>query len=421
MKATVKSKGDIIAALDLGSSKIGCFIARIQDGGVIEVLGYGHQESRGIGGGGIVDLEQAEKAIRAAVHTAEHMAADIMHGYPLREVVVNVPASHTNSRSLSVDVAISGEEVTDHDVRRALARAQDSVNLDMQELVHTIPVTYTIDGQGSIREPRGMFGRALEVDIHMVSGDVSALRNMASAIQGSHLDIAALCASSYAAGLAVCVEDEMDLGCTVIDIGGGIASMAVFYGGALIYADAVQVGGKHVTRDIARGLTTSLGDAERIKTLYGSAITTSQDDTDMIEVPPLGEGSGAQPSHVPRSSLIGIIQPRLEEIFEQLRARLDDSGVAHMAGRRVILTGGGSQMPGICDLAQAILNKQVRLGRPIRLESLDDSVSGPAFAASAGLLIYLAERGHEMPADIMADAPPESRWARLKQWLKENW
>ena len=197
--------------------------------------------------------------------------------------------------------------------------------------------------------------------------------------------------------------------------------MAVFYGGALIYADAIPLGGKHVTRDIARGLTTPIADAERIKTLYGSAIATSQDDTDLIDVPPLGEAGDSQPSHVPRSSLIGIIQPRLEEIFEQMRARLDDSGVAHMAGRRVILTGGGSQMPGICDLAQAILNKQVRLGRPIRLEGLDETISGPAFATTAGLLIYLSQRGHEMPADIMAEAVPESRWARFVKWLKENW
>ena len=161
-------------------------------------------------------------------------------------------------------------------------------------------------------------------------------------------------------------------------MGAGVTSLAVFQGGNMIYGDAIPAGGAHVTNDIVKGLMCSASDAERLKTLYGSAMVTSGDESELIEVPQLGETDRHAPNHIPRSLLIGIIQPRLEEILEIARARLKDSGLGNMVGRRVVLTGGASQMPGIRELSQSILDKQVRLGRPIRLSSLPDAVSGPA-------------------------------------------
>lgn len=422
MKHKPKPKGSILAALDIGSSKIACFIARIiDDEGNFEVLGVGHQASQGIKSGSAVDLAAAEAAIRQTVHAAENMAADKIKGFPLREVIINVPGVHTRSHNFRIDVEISGQDVTDNDVRRALAKAQGHAVAGDAELIHTIPITYTIDGNNGIREPRGMFGNSLEVDVHLVTGDVSALRNIATCIERSHLDIAALCQSGYAAGLSSLVEDEMDLGCTVIDMGGGVTSIAVFYNGGLVWADAIPVGGRHVTADIARGLTTSVADAERLKVLYGSAVASAADENELIDVPQIGEDRQAHPNHAPRSLLVGIIQPRLEEILELVRAKLTDSGVGPMAGRRVILTGGASQMPGLRDLAQQVLDKQVRLGRPIRIDGLAESVGGPAFATTAGLLTYIAERSDEMPAEIMAQVEPGNIWERVKFWLRENW
>lgn len=422
MKHKPKPKGSVIAALDIGSSKIACFIARIvDDEGRFEVLGVGHHASQGIKAGAVVDLSAAEAAIRHTVHTAENMAADAMKGYPLREVIINVPGVHTKSHNFSVDVEISGQDVTDNDVRRALAKAQGHAVNGESELIHTIPVTYTIDGNNGIREPRGMFGHTLEVDIHLVTGEITALRNIATCIERSHLDIAALCESAYASGLSCLVEDEMDLGCTVIDMGGGVTSIAVFYGGVMVYNDAIPVGGHHVTSDIARGLTTSLADAERLKVLYGSAVASAADENELIDVPQIGEERGAQPNHAPRSLLVGIIQPRLEEILELVRSRLHDSGANAYAGRRVILTGGASQLPGLRDLSQSVLDKQVRLGRPIRIDGLAEAVNGPAFATTAGLLTYISERSNEMPAEIMAQVEPGNMWERVKFWLRENW
>jgi cell division protein FtsA len=422
VKRNLRPKGSVLAALDVGSSKIACLVARvIDDEGGMEVIGVGYQASKGIKSGTVTDLQAAEGAIRQAVHAAENMAAEVLKGFPLREVVVNLPGVHANTKTVHAGVSVAGHEVTDNDVRRALAKAQDQIFDESRELIHTIPVSCSLDGKQGIREPRGMYGQNLDVDINLVTGDSGALRNLATVIERSHLDITALCAAPYAAGLSSLVEDEMDLGCTVIDIGGGITSFAVFSGGSLIYTDAVPIGGNHVTNDIARGLTTSVQSAERIKTLYGSAIASSSDESEMIDVPPLGEEREGASYHVPRSLLVGIIQPRIEEIMEHVRARLQDSGVLAYAGRRVVLTGGGSQLSGLRELGQRVLDKQVRLGRPIRLHGLPDGAAGAAFSTSAGLLVYVSERSNEMPAEIMAQVEGGNPWQRLKLWLKENW
>jgi len=422
MKHKIKPKGSILAALDIGSHKIACFVGRIvDDEGAIEVLGVGWQAAKGIKGGAVVDLELAENAIRSTVHAAENMAADAMKGYPLREVIINVPGIYAHSHVMGASIQVAGHSITGNDVRRALAKAQDQVLSADYELIHTIPVGYRIDGQEGIRDPRGMVGQQLDVGIHMVTADLGPLQNIASCIERSHLDIVALASSPYAAGLACLVEDEMDLGCSVIDMGAGVTSFAVFQAGAMIYSDAIPAGGAHVTNDIAKGLMCSGADAERLKTLYGSAMVTAGDENELIEVPQLGETDRHAPNHIPRALLIGIIQPRLEEILEIVRGRLKDSGLGNGIGRRVVLTGGGSQIPGIRELSQSILDKQVRLGRPIRLSSLPDGVSGPAFATTAGLLTYITERHDEMPAEIMATVEPGSMWERVKYWWKENW
>ncbi|PZP56754.1 MAG: cell division protein FtsA [Micavibrio aeruginosavorus] len=426
MAKKLQPKGSLIAALDIGSSKIACFIAKVKDdNGNIDLIGIGHQASQGIRSGTIIDLDAAESSIRQAVHAAEHMAAEVTRGYPLREVIINVPAVHTQSHLMRVDVQVLGEAVTDNDIRRALAKAQDQAvqqnNSTPVELIHTIPTAFRIDGHEGIKEPRGLYGQMLEVDVHLVTGNMGGLRNIASCIESSHLDITALCSSPYAAGLAALVDDEMDLGCTVIDMGGGTTSIAVFQGRELIYADALPIGGQHVTSDIAKGLTTSIAAAERLKTLYGGAIATMTDDKDLIDVPQLGEDEHTLPNHVPRSYLVSIIQPRIEETFEMVRARLNDVGLSHVAGRRVVLTGGASQISGQRELAQMVLDKQVRLGRPMRLQGLPDAVAGPAFATTAGLMHYVTERTEEMPAEIMSNVDAGSLFQRAKMWLKENW
>ena len=415
-------RGSVIAALDVGSSKIACFIGQIiDDEGGVEIVGVGHQASKGIKAGTVSDIDAAETAIRSTVHAAENMAADAMKGYPLREVVINVPGIHAHSHALSAGIQVMGHEISDNDVRRALVKAQNQIESSEHELIHTIPVDYTIDGHEGIRDPRGMVGQDLDVIIHMVTAAIGPMQNFATCIERSHLDITSLCSAPYAAGLSALVEDEMDLGSMVIDMGGGVTSLAIFQNRRMIYNDAIPVGGMHVTSDIARGLNCSLQDAERIKTLYGSAMATSSDEGEYIDVPQIGEGGVDQNNHVSRALLVGIIQPRIEEILELVREKIQDSGLAGTIGRRVILTGGASQLSGLRDLAQIVLDKQVRAGRPIRIASLPDAVSSPAFATTAGLLTYITERHDEMPAEILASVEGGNLLERFKLWWKENW
>ncbi len=421
-RKTVKPKGSLIAALDIGSSKTSCFIGRvIDDNGTLEVIGVGNRQSKGVKNGSIVDLDAAESVIRQTVHAAENMAAEVMRGYPLREIVCNVSGVHANAFGHSVKVDIGGHDVTENDIKRALAKAQEKEAKDNLELLHTIPTFFRIDGQDGIRDPQGMFAETMQVDINLVTGDAVALRNMASCVERSHLDISSLCVGAYASGLSSLVDDEIDLGCTVIDIGAEVTSFAVFHSGYMIFCDAVPLGGQNITNDIAQGLTTSKEHAERIKIMYGAAIASQTDEGEMIDVPRLGEEGSGKPNHVPRSFLIGIMQPRVEEIFEMVRARLTDSGMQNVIGRRVVLTGGTSQITGMRDLGGYVLDKQVRLGKPIRLTGLPDAVSGPGFSTVAGLLTYAAEHIDEMPAEIMAQARPDSFVERAKLWLRENW
>jgi cell division protein FtsA len=394
------TKGETIAALDIGSSKIACFIARADDKGPPRVIGIGHQSAEGMKNGSVANMEALQHAVSLAVATAEQMA-----GETIERVHINVSGARILSQTVAIELPLNGREVMEGDLQRIVAQAQTMVPEDSHghplELIHSIPVTYALDGQKGIRDPTGMIGNSLEAQLHLISAAFGPLRTLITAVARCHLDVDKIVAAPYASGLACLVEDEMDLGSFVIDMGAGTTSFAVFFDGNIVYANGIPVGGAHVTNDIARGLTTSLVHAERLKTLYGNAMLSTMDEREIIDVPQVGEEQPENANHVPKAHLIRIIQPRLEEIFELVRNRMDKSGFNEMAGRRVVLTGGASQLPGVRELAQRVLEKQVRLGRPLRVArstagggknggasftGLAEATSGPAFATTAGLL-----------------------------------
>jgi cell division protein FtsA len=415
-----KASGGLAAALDIGSTKICCFIARTDEhrGAALRhprLVGIGHHAARGVRCGAIVDLEAAEASIRAAVSAAEQMA-----GTTVQEAVVNVSGGHPSSRTIGVEVEIAGQQIADGDMRRALGQTRLPEEEAERALLHSIPVGFSIDGSRGIRDPRGMFGQRLGLDMHVVTAGAGAVRNLAACVARCHLEIAEMAVSPYAAGLAALVEDEMDLGATLIDMGGGVTSMAVFFDGNVVYTDSVSVGGGHVTNDIARGLSTPLVQAERIKTLYGSAMPGPADDREMVEVPLVGEENAAAVAQIPRSLLVGIIHPRLEETLELVRSRLESSGFDKLAGRRVVLTGGACQLPGVRELAAQILDKQVRIGRPLRLGGLADATSGPAFATAAGLIAFWERRETNAPAQWLGPVPERASGliGRIGEWFR---
>jgi cell division protein FtsA len=410
----MKTRHDLIAALDVGTTKVCCFVARAER--ELHVIGLGHHGARGLRLGTIVDLDAARESIVSAVHAAEQMAGETIHS-----VLVSLSGGHLASETLGVEVSIAGHEVGTGDLRRALGQGRLGFSAPDRELIHSIPVGYSIDGMRGIRDPRGMYGDRLGVNMHVVTASAGAVRNLATCVERCHLDVDSFVISSFASGLACLVEDEIDLGVTCVDMGGGTTTIAVFFDGNVVFTDGVPVGGGHVTSDIARGLSCSLAHAERMKTLYGSAVASPLDDQEVIDVPLIGEDSEGHANHVPKSLLTGIIQPRIEETFELVRDRLEGSGFNRLAGRRVVLTGGASQLPRVADLAGQILDKQVRLGRPIRIHGLAEAAGGPAFSTCAGMLIRAARTHAEAPLEARGQwEEPSGLMGRLGVWIRAN-
>lgn len=422
-------KTHIVSVLDIGSSKVVCMIARLTPRDAsqilpgrthnIEIIGIGHQRSQGIKNGVIVDLEAAEYVVRQAVDAAERMA-----GLTIDSLIVNVSAGRLQSDTYSAAIDLGGQDVDASDLRRVLsAVSRRSVNEERQVL-HSLPAGFSLDGERGIRDPLGMYGETLGVDLHVVTAERLALRNLELCVNRAHLSVEKMVATPYASGLAALVDDEVELGCAAIDMGAGTTTISVFAEGRLVHTDAISLGGRHVTTDLARGLSTRMEDAERLKCVHGSTLTTSVDEREMIAVPSIGEDDFDQPRQVSKALLSKIVRARVEETLELIRDRIQLSGFSGVVGKRVVLTGGASQLIGLCDLARRILSRNVRIGRPMGVSRLPAAAKGPAFSTAAGLLIYpqIAESetyGGEQRGFLSA-AGNGGRLARVGQWFKES-
>jgi cell division protein FtsA len=406
----------LITALDVGTTKVACFIARPLENGTAEVIGVGHQVSKGIKNGNIVDMVAVEDSIRTTVEAAEQMA-----GENVRDVVLCVSGGVPKSKLISFDVAISGHEISDVDLKRALDPTWlYSQQVDDRQIIHTVPVAYSIDGNPGVKDPRGMYGEKLGVNMHVITASAGALRNITACVNRCHLDVESQVVAPYAAGLACLVEDEKELGVISIDMGGGTTDISVFFDGEVVYTDSVPLGGNHVTNDIARGLSTPVAYAERMKTLYGSAVPSPSDDQEVIKVPLVGEENDGE-NQISRSMLVGIIRPRIEEIYELVREKLELTGFEKAGARRVVLTGGASQLTGVRELAAEMMDKQVRLGRPNYVKGLAESVNGPAFSAPAGLIqVILKQRAAAAMTSSRSLEVPSGKFGRIGQWIREN-
>jgi len=428
MKPISPRRSAVICALDIGTSKVACLIARLKPCGAhealrrrshaVEVLGIGHTRARGIKSGTVVKLDEAEQAVRQAVDAAERMAR--VH---VESVVLSVGAGRVGSELYAATVHIGGPAATDGDIERVLAAGSRHSVRGGRAVLHSLPVSYALDESRDIRDPRGMLGRRLGVDMHVVTTDVAVARNLMLAVERCHLCVEAMAAAPYAAGLCALADDEADLGAAIVDIGAGTTTVAVFSHGRFVHADAFALGGNHITTDLARGLTAKVVDAERIKTLHGSAICGASDDRDMITVPPVGEDEREPPHVVSRAALVRIISPRVEEILEMVRDRLAASPFAADPGARVVLTGGSSQLAGLPEIAARILARRVRVGRPLGVAGLPEAAKGPAFAVAAGLLIYpqvahLEQVESRRTRALMTGT--EGYFARVGRWLRES-
>lgn len=418
-RALSLARPTIVSVLDIGTSKMCCMVARLTPRGApsllpgrthhVEVLGIGHGRSRGVKSGVIVDVEKAEAAIRHVVAAAERMA-----GVTVDSLVVNVSCGRIGSRSYRAEIEMGGREIEGSDIRAVLRNgAAEAASSPSRIVLHALPTGYRLDGESDIRDPRGMAAERLEVDMHMVDAEAAPARNLEIAVNRAHLSVEAMVATPFASGLAALVEDESQLGCACIDMGGGTTTVSVFLHGRFVWTDAVAIGGMHVTTDLARGLSTRLEDAERLKVLHACVGLPGQDglgggglgggglggggrrDNDTISVPPMSDDERDLAQSVPRSALSAIVTPRIEETFELVRDRLIRSGFADAIGNRVVLTGGASALPGVARVAERLLSARARLGRPLGVSGMPQAAKGAAFSAATGLLIYPQVAGYE--------------------------
>ncbi len=351
LKPLSSKRSHIVSVLDIGSTKVVCMIGRLtprQESEIlpgrthkVEIIGIGHQRSRGVKSGVIADLDALEGVIRLSVDAAERMA-----GLTVDSLIVNVSAGRLASDIYTASIDLGGQEVEASDLRKVLvAASQQSMRQD-RAILHSLPTGYSLDGERGIRDPLSMYGDLLGVDMHVVTVERTALKNLELCVNRAHLSVEGMVATPYASGLAALVDDEVELGCAAIDMGGGTTTISVFAEGRLIHTDAIGLGGHHVTTDLARGLSTRIEDAERLKVVHGSALLNGADERDMISIPPIGEDDRDQPSQVSRALVTRIVRARIEETLELIRDRIQKSGFSPIVGKRVVLTGGASQSDG---------------------------------------------------------------------------
>jgi cell division protein FtsA len=416
MRNPAPSRNGVTAVLDIGTTKIVCLIAMTAEDGTLAVTGVGHQLAKGIKSGVITDIGEAGTSITAAVHAAEQMA-----GVTIENVLVSANGTNLKSRHVSVELDVLADGVSDQDIADVIMEGCASLNTDDTAILHCFPSQYSLDNARGLRDPRGMIGKKLGADLQIITAREQYLKNVAQCIGRAHLNISDHVMACHASALSALEKDEMDLGVTLIDMGGGTTSFAVFVGGRNVYSDCIPIGGNHVTSDIAQGLSTSIHNAERLKTLHGSAVNSVKDAEVMIDVPQLGEREDEdEPTTMPRAMLVGVIRPRMEEIFELIRGKLEAAGVDKIAGRRCVITGGASQMIAVSDLAERMLGKQVRKGKPAPINGLAESVSGPAFASVIGMLHYVKNRPWE--EEILNATNTRKGWLpeRILKWVREN-
>jgi cell division protein FtsA len=429
LKPLSSKRSHVVSVLDIGSTKIVCMIGRLtprQETEVlpgrthkVEIIGIGHQRSRGVKSGVIADLDAVEGVVRLAVDAAERMA-----GLTVDSLIVNVSAGRLASDIYTASIDLGGQEVEAGDLRKVLiAASQQSLRQD-RAILHSLPTGYSLDGERGIRDPLSMYGDLLGVDMHVVTAERSALKNLELCVNRAHLSVEGMVATPYASGLAALVDDEVELGCAAIDMGGGTTTISVFAEGRLIHTDAIGLGGHHVTTDLARGLSTRIEDAERLKVVHGSALANGADERDMLSIPPIGEDDRDQPSQVSRALVTRIVRARIEETLELIRDRIQKSGFSPIVGKRVVLTGGASQLTGLPDAARRILARNVRIGRPLGVSGLPVAAKGPAFSTAVGLMIYPQIAETEVHASQGGLFSPfgtsGGRIARVGQWLKES-
>ena len=407
----------LIAALDIGSSKVCALIATMDGDERVRVLGTGQRESRGVKRGFVTDIEASEYAVREAVELAERMS-----GVTIDDVWASYGAGGLISDVANVEVELGGHQVERTDIEQLLADGREAIDRGGKVVLHAHPALYTIDGAQEVQQPIGLHADRLGVDIHVIAADAPPLRNLDYIIRAAHLGVRAIVASPVAAALACLTEEERELGVALVELGAGVTNVSLHYGGILVGLRSIPLGAKDISDDIAATFGVNRRDAERLKCFYGSAMTSPRDNHELIDANHSGAEEGAEPVRITRAQLMMVIRHRVEELTGEVDSVLKSLGFGGPIGRPVVLTGGGAELKNIADYMQGVLGRTVRVGRPKTLAGLPDAHSGPAFSTLVGLASLAASRSGDI-RDIalgttIRQAPAKGMLGRLIAAMK---
>jgi len=370
----------LIAALDIGSSKVTALIVTRDPDGRLRVLGTGQRESRGVKRGYVTDMEASEVAVREAVEIAERIS-----GVTIDDVWASFAAGGLVSDIANVEVELGGHQVEQSDIDELLSAGKGAIDRNGQVVLHAHPALYTIDGVEGVSHPIGLHADRLGVDIHVVAADPAPLRNIDFVISSAHLGVRAIVASPVAAALACLTPEERELGVALVELGAEVTNISLHAGGMLVGLRSIPLGAKDITDDIACAFGVQRREAERMKCRFGSAMTSPRDNHEMVEATPIGGEEGGEPLRITHAQLITVIRQRTEQITSEIERALKELGFSGPVGRQVVLTGGGAELKNIADYMQGVLGRAVRVGRPRTITGLPEAHSGPGFSTLVGL------------------------------------
>jgi cell division protein FtsA len=404
---------NIVAGLDVGTTKVCCVIAKRDGGPTVEVLGTGLAPSLGSKRGMVVNIESTVQSVVEAVREAEQMA-----GVEVGEVNVGIAGGHIKSMNSKGIVAISSadREITQKDIERCIEQAKAIALPVDREVLHVLPKEFAVDDQSAIRDPRGMVATRLEADVHIITGAITSAQNLVRSVNRADLKVGRLVLEPLASARAVLTTDEMELGVALVDMGGGTTDVAVFHEGSVRHTSVLAVGGDQITRDLAVGLRTPRLAAEQIKQKYALAMASLVDEDGVVEVADVG---GRRARMIDRSYIAEIVQARLEEVITLLKREINQSGYADHLAAGVVLTGGCANMEGIAELGEQIFNMPTRIGIPLGITGLSDSVADPIFATGVGLILYDLPEGGRFHEGAESDAVIFNKiFSQMKSWME---
>ena len=399
---------DLVVAIDIGTTKISVLIARWQPNNTVDIVGIGNAPSDGLKKGVVVDIARTVQSISHAVAEAQLMAGCIVE-----QACIGISGSHIKSFSSQGMVPLKRNQVSDEDIQAVVAAAQAVSLAEGQQILHALPHYFTLDGQDKIQDPRGMYGVRLEANVHIITGSIASAQNLVRCCEQAGIQVTDIVLEQLASARAVLSADERELGVGMLDIGGGTSDLAIYLNGAIRYTHVVPVAGNQFTQDLAIGLQTTLAQAERIKKEFGTVNMPTFDET--IIIAGLEQDSMQE---IWQSDLAAILEPRASELMQHVKKIIDKKELNYAMTAGFVLTGGGSQLDGLQELAHEILKVPVRIGKPRLKDSLFTSLACPIYATGYGLLLYGLEKKTDSSKENAGHVL--SRVAsRMKSWVSD--